>query len=130
MSHLALVPEDKSEWLRCRPWIVEALEYGRGRYTIEGVEKGIEERRYRFFSSPNAAVVVQIAEYETGEKVLCYFLGGGDLNELKYTIHPAVSAWAKSLGCTSETIVGRGGWVRAVADLGFKPGWRMVYKEL
>lgn len=129
MTALALVPEDKSEWLRCRPWIENALVYTRGTHNIEDVEAGIERGKYQFFSAANCAVVVQIIDYPR-MKVMNYFLAGGDMNELKNTMHPAVKLWAKRQGCKRIGIIGRPGWLKALFSIGFRYGWTMVFEDL
>ncbi len=129
MTNLALVPEDKSEWLRCRPWIEAALQYNGGTHNIEDIEVGIERGFYWFFSSQRAAVVVEIIPCPR-MKVLNYFLIGGDSKDLKTKIDPQVSAWAKARGCKMAIGNVRKGGERLFADIGFKPRWVTIAKEL
>lgn len=129
MTNLALVPEDKSEWLRCRPWIEEALKYSAGTHTIEDIEIGVEAGAYRFFSSPKAAVIVEIIPCPQ-KNVLNYFLIGGDSDDLKTKIEPLVSAWAKSKGCALAIGNVRKGGQRLFADIGFKLCWITISKDL
>lgn len=129
MTRLALVPEDKGEWLRCRPWIEAAVEHCRETHTIEDIEHGIEDGTYRFFSMPNCAAVVRIIQYPR-KKCLNYFLVGGDLNELMTKMEPHLTAWAKTQGCTVATLVGRAGWLRKLGKLGYTPSWSAAYKEI
>ena len=129
MTNLALVPEDKSEWLRCRPWIEAALKYNAGTHNIKDIEAGIESGAYWFFSSPRSAVVVEIIICPR-MKVLNYFLIGGDSNELKTQIDPYVSAWAKARGCKIAIGNVRPGGERLFADIGFKARWTTISKEL
>lgn len=129
MTNLALVPEDKSEWLRCRPWIEEALKYSAGTHMIEDIEAGIESGDYRFFSAPKAAVIVEIIECPQ-KRVLNYFLIGGDAGDLKTKINPLVSAWAKSKGCTLAIGNVRKGGERLFGDIGFKLCWITISKDL
>ena len=120
---------DKSEWLRCKPMIEAALEYGAGTHTIEDIENCIEDGSLRFFSSPNSAVIVEI--FTSGrKKVISFFLAGGDLTELKTIIEPRLLGWAKAQGCNQVRVVGRPGWVRAIRDVGYKSSWMMVYKDI
>jgi len=129
MTKLALVPEDKSEWYRCRPWIEAAVEHCRETHSIEDIEEGIEQGVYRFFAMPNCAAVVRIIEYPR-KKVINYFLVGGDLDELMNKMEPHLTAWAKSQGCTGATLVGRAGWLRVLGKHGYKPQWSAAYKEI
>ena len=126
---LALVKEDRSEWLRCKPWIEAAVVHCRGTHTIEDIEDGIEAGTYQFFSMPNCAVICRIIEYPR-KKCLNYFLVGGDLDEIKDKMEPHITAWAKSKGCSMVTLVGRDGWIRTLSKLGFVRGWSAAYKEI
>lgn len=121
---------DKSEWFRCRPWIEAALEYANGTYTIEDVEDGIAEGRLYFFCSENAAVIAEILEYPR-LKALNFFLVGGDLDELRHQIEPAVSKWAKEqMGCTKAFGIGRKGFEKAFKANGYTPCWTAISKDL
>jgi hypothetical protein len=129
MTQLALVPEDRSEWLRCRPWIEKAIVHCRGTHVIEDIEVGIENGTYRFFAMPNCAAVVRIVEYPRA-RCLNYFLVGGDLKELMEKMEPHITAWAKTQGCTLATLVGREGWLRTLMPLGYKKSWSAAYKDI
>lgn len=129
MTNLALVPEDKSEWLRCRPWIEEAVKDCLGTHTIEDVEDGIESGEFLFFSMQNCAVIVRIMQYPR-KRAVNYFLVGGDLNELKNKMEPHITAWAKSKGCNIAVLIGREGWLRTLSSLGFRKMWSATYKEI
>lgn len=129
MTFLALVPEDKTEWIRCRPWIEAALKYNGGTHNIEDIESGIERGAYWFFSSPKSAVVAEIITCPQ-MKVLNYFLIGGESEDLKTNIEPSVSAWAKTRGCKLAIGSSRKGGERLFADIGFKTLWITIGKEL
>lgn len=129
MNNLAVVPDDRSEWLRCKHWIKEALVYTDGTHTIEDIEKGIQERTYQFFSSANSAAVTEIIKYPR-KRLLNYFLIGGNLKELVQEIEPHVTRWAKERGCTRVVGIGRKGFERAFRDSGFKPCWTAIAKDI
>jgi hypothetical protein len=129
MGAVRAVADDRSEWIRCKPWIEAALEHCRGTHTMQDIEDGIEDGTYRFFSSPNSAVVARLIDYPQ-KKALNYFLVGGNLEELKTHVEPYVTAWAKQQGVTIVTLVGRDGWIRTLAPLGFVKGWSLAYKEI
>ncbi len=129
MGAVESVREDRSEWERCKPWIEAALEHCRGTHTMEDIEAGIACGEYKFFCSAKSAVVARLIQYPR-KKALNYFLVGGDLEDLKKNIEPYTTAWAKQQGCTIVTLVGRDGWIRTLAPLGFIKGWSLAYKEI
>jgi len=72
--------------------------------------------------------VTEIVTYPR-KKVCNIFLGGGDKSEI-IALHPQIEAWAKENGCLALTISGRKGWIRQLAEKGWKPGLYSVEKEL
>jgi len=120
---------DRSEWGRCKPWIEAALEYSLGTHTIEDVEAGIESGLFQFWSGKNCALVTEVVTYPR-LKAMNYFLLGGDLDELVNEIEPALTAWAKSIGCDRVFGVGRKGFERAFRKSGFSPAWYVIVKDI
>ena len=123
------VAEDRSEWLRCRPWIEAALPYARGTHTIEDIEAGIARGQFVFWSGQKSAIITEIIEYPRA-RVMHYFLLGGDLTELVEFMEPRITHWAKTQGCNAVSGAGRRGFERVFARSGFKPAWTVIFKEI
>ena len=121
--------EDRSEWHRCRHWIEAALHYARGTHTIEDIEDGIARGQFVFWSGKRCAIITEIIHYPRA-RVMHYFLIGGDLKELVEYMEPRITAWAKSQGCHAVSGAGRPGFERVFAKSGFKPAWRVIFKEI
>lgn len=121
--------EDRSQWIRCRPWIEAALPYARGTFTIEDIEDGIERGRFVFWAGEKSAVITEILNYPR-KRVLHYFLIGGDLAELQDFMEPRITAWGKMNGCSGASGAGRPGLERVFAKSGFEPAWRIIYKDI
>lgn len=121
--------DDRAVWIKCRPWIESALPYARGTYAIEDVEDGITSGRFVFWAGDKSAVITEILTYPR-KKVLHYFLLGGDLEELQSFMEPRITAWGKLQGCSAVSGAGRPGLERVFAKSGFKPAWRIIYKEI
>lgn len=107
-----------SELERCRKWIEDALEYGGGTHTYEDVVEMIIQGRMQLWPAENSCIVTEITVYPR-KKVLHVFLGGGELNEI-LGMHESVVQWAKDHGCSSLTMTGRKGWVKALQHDGWK----------
>lgn len=117
------------EWPRVRPWIEAALERAPGLETIEDVDRFLESGKYLLFTSPNAAMVAQIIEYER-KKAIHAIHGGGNLKELIDVIEPRMRACGKVNGCSLSMGMGRKGWERALKDKGYRLGWVTMIKDI
>jgi hypothetical protein len=123
------VNEDRSQWIRCRPWIEAALPYCRGTHTIEDIEDGIASGQFVFWAGQKSAIITEILNYPR-KRVLHYFLIGGDLHELVEFMEPRITQWAKEHGCTAVSGAGRKGFERVFARSGYVPAWRVIIKEI
>lgn len=121
--------ENRSEWLRCRPWIESALPYCYGTHTIEDVEQQIASGRLHFWSGERAAMVTEIVDYPR-LRALNFFLVGGDLEELVEKMEPSIIAWAKARGCKLVLQTGRKGWSKVLAPKGYKSGLGVMMKDI
>ena len=107
-----------SEIERCRKWIEDALEYSGGTHTFDDIAELIGKGRLQLWPAKKSCIVTEITVYPR-KKVLHVFLGGGDLDEI-LDMHQSVVQWAKDQGCSSLTMTGRKGWVKALKDDGWK----------
>ncbi len=119
----------QENWARVRPWIEAALKRAPGLETIEDVDSFLESGKYLLFTSPNAAMVAQIIEYER-KKAIYAIHGGGNLKELIDVIEPRMRACGKVNGCSLSMGMGRKGWERALKDKGYRLGWVTMIKEI
>lgn len=105
-----------------------ALAYGGDTHTVEDVWQAIRAGMMQIWPGGNSVVVTEIVSYPR-KKVLHIFLAGGVLAELR-DMEPRVEQFARMNGCSGITIAGRAGWVRALADLGYKETLRSLHKEV
>lgn len=118
----------ESEWARCKPWIEAALPYCYGTHTIEDVERLIAEGKMQFWPGKRSAIVSEVLEYPR-LKAFNFFLVGGDLSEL-LEWEPSFTTIAKALGCSRISQIGRRGWGKALAPLGYETVLSVMLKEL
>lgn len=119
----------QEDWVRCRPWIEAALERAPGLETIEDVERLLKDGTYRLWSSPNAAAISQIVEFQR-RKAVKVLNGGGNLSELIEQIEPRIRAYGKVNGCGLIMGMGRKGWERALEGRGYRFGWITMIKDI
>lgn len=116
------------EFIRCREYILAALEYTKGTHTLADIWQGVISGNYQFWPGEKSAVITEIQVYPQ-RKVMHIFLAGGDLDEL-LEIEKSIEAFAHDIGCNSLSISGRRGWVRIFAKDGWQEVCTTIAKEL
>lgn len=111
-------------------WIESALEKGDGTHTMGDVVAGIIEGDYQLWASDRSACVTEIIDYPR-RKALCFWLAGGDLDDLMRNIEPDARAWGERQGCDLFLgyAIDRPGWSRALQRYGYAPGWRVFRRS-
>jgi hypothetical protein len=115
-----------AEWVRCRAWLLAALEHTTDRFNEDDIVKGILVGEYQFWPGPDAAIVTQIAVYPR-RRVSLGFLAGGNLNTVR-RMERDIAAKAKAAGIEQIEIVGRRGWLRALD--GYEERFTMATRNL
>ncbi len=101
-----------------RPQIEAALAYGGQSYTFEDVADEVDRGEAVAWYGPKSIVVTQTT-VQPGEKVLHFFLAGGEMAELE-AMTPGILRWGEEQGCTVARLVGRKGWARSFL---VRSGW-------
>ena len=119
-------PEWEMQWIRCKPYIEEALRY-QGSYTIDHVEDKISNGLFHLWAGKESALVTEFVIFPK-HKVLNLLFCGGDYNELVEML-PSIEAFARAAECKRLYGGGRKGWSRKLKHLGFEEE-HMIRKEL
>lgn len=106
------------ELIARRDLIEAALEYAHGTHTFDDICHMVISGRLRWWPLPNSFMITEISEYPR-QKHYHVFMAGGDLAEIKATQQALVAA-ARLAGCSTITLGGRRGWVKALKDLGWE----------
>src|SRR6266566_973102 len=101
--------------------LAAALEHAPGTHTLDDIREGVKTGAFQLWPGCDSAILTQVHVYPRS-KVLCIFLAGGHLDELRGML-PHVLAWASGLGCQSAFIAGRSGWARTFLR---SEGWRQT----
>jgi len=117
-----------SELERCRPWLEAALALSGGTHLFQDVVECVKLGTMQFWNAPKGCAVTQILEYPR-KKILHVFLAGGELDQVKGFVD-SMAYFGKLNGCTSMTLAGRRGWVRALADLGWQETFTSMGVEI
>lgn len=124
---------DPNEWLRfhferCRGWLDDALKSSRLRtHDLDHVWSALVSGECQLWPKMNSVALTQIQNYPTGKRVMCIWLAGGDVRELKAT-HVAIENFARAGGCEAILITGRRGWMKSLG--GYHEDATSIVKEL
>ena len=113
---------------RCKPWIEAALEYSGGTHLFEDVVDSVKLGTMQLWPAPKGCAVTEIITFPR-KRVLHIFLAGGELNQFR-DMFDSAAKWGKMQGCSSMTFAGRRGWIRAMADLGWREQFTTVGVEI
>jgi hypothetical protein len=116
----------RREFVRCMPWIQDALDRDIGTHDIDDVWAAIEHEAAQLWPYKNSAIVTTVESYPKG-KALRWWLVGGDLDEL-LDAEIEISKWAEEQGCDLIFAGGRRGWVRTLP--GYSEAYTVVFKKL
>ena len=108
--------------------IQKALDYGKNSHTLDDVRESIAKGDMFYHSLGNSFIITEVHVFPQYYN-LHGFLAGGHTEELKKIMH-YLEQKAKEVGCKYTTLTGRKGWVRAFKDVGYKPTFYTLDKEL
>ena len=120
------LPKVLEDWIRCRDWVLPALEYAGGTHKEEDVLGAILGNRAQFWPGKMSAIVTEIETYPR-MKVINFWLVGGDLKEVREMQTPILK-WARRAGCTRATACGRKGWERVLGE--WKPQATVLGRDI
>lgn len=118
----------EDELNRCKPWIKAALEYSGGTHLFEDIVDSVKLGYMQLWAAPRGCAVTEIITFPR-KKVLHVFLAGGELDQVLDMVDSA-KHWGKMQGCSSMTLAGRKGWVKALAPWGFTEKFTTVGAEI
>lgn len=113
-------------WIRCRGWLLPALEPGCG--AEADLVGELVAGSAQLWAGERAAMVTQCVGDEQGP-CLHVWLAGGDLTEI-LRMKDGVEAWARAQGCERITINGRRGWTRVLRGHGYAPAGGELERRL
>ncbi len=117
-----MTPEELKQFERLSPQIASALEHSGGTHSLEDVKDALITHKAQLWWGDNSVIVTEI-EQTPRMKILRFWLGGGNLEEIE-RMYPLISEWGRNLGCTRAIIVGRKGWERTFLKA---DGWRATH---
>jgi len=99
--------------------IEKALAYAGDTHTVGEVLSMVANGQAQMWVAENALIVTEVHTYPRHQAVH-FWLAAGELDAVIELSHEVLRQ-AKDAGITRATLMGRKGWVRALADEGWKP---------
>lgn len=99
-------------------------------YYIEWLDKQVISGAFKLFTCADAAALVEIKVYPTGEKEVHGTCATGNLDSIVNDIIPRVEAYGRENGCIIFGIESRLGWERVMKSHGFELYQTCIRKDL
>jgi hypothetical protein len=109
-------------WEFVTPYLIAALERGRGRYTLQDIKEALEEDRYHLWivvldHKIIATLITEIIDYPQSRSLRINFGGGKLMDEWFQEMFDTMNRAAKDVGATMLELVGRPGWQKIFKDV-------------
>lgn len=114
-----------TEWMRCRKWLLPALERSQRFFSEAYVLDALMTGEYQLHPAKKSAVVYTIVEYPAA-RAFVFLLAGGDLEDLR-KVEMLLIKKARVLGCNRVEYCGRRGWLR---ELGYEEMFSVGIKDI
>jgi len=121
------------QWLH--DWTHQALKYANGEMEVEDLLKGFEEGRIQIWAVLEDGRLVgvattQVVDFPRIAILRVVTLQGKNLNVWMEALLHALEQFCREQGLQRIEVVGRRGWVRKLAGLGFREVYSVVVKEV
>lgn len=122
-------------WPQVARWVEDALEHGRGGRTARDVLEDVREGRKHLWivaadGAPIAVLASEIIEWTDRKSLSVPIIGGERLSDWLPMADAALTAFARSNGCTTLEGCGRYGWRKPLAALGWSKAMTFYLKEI
>lgn len=116
-SHSDPVANDRV-WAFYAPLISRALEHGGNTHTTDDVRADILAGRLHLIGGSRSVLTIEIVDYPQGRHGRIVH-AAVDMGEVLHDLEPKAEAFARAHDAVALEFVGRRGWLRAAAPLGY-----------
>jgi hypothetical protein len=122
-------------WSLVEEYLIAALEYGLGEYSIEDIKKSCISRDMQLWVKFNkegveGAFITKISKYPQKNLLCVILLGGNEFIKWRDEADALLNAFGKEHNCEYVELFGRKGWARMLADIDYREITRLFAKEI
>jgi hypothetical protein len=122
-------------WSLVEEYLIAALKYGLGEYSIEDIKKSCISRDMQLWVKFNkegveGAFITKISKYPQKNLLCVILLGGNEFIKWRDEADALLNAFGKEHNCEYVELFGRKGWARMLADIDYKEITRLFAKEI
>jgi len=121
-------------WPYCKEYLISALGYGLGEYSIDDIKKSCIAKDMQLWLNithkVEGAFVTKISIYPQKNILAVLLLGGDNFSGWKEETDALLVAFAKANNCEYVELFGRKGWGKTLKDLDYKEQTRLFAKEI
>lgn len=131
-----VLPDDlPAVWPLVEPYLHEAAVASQGRWLVEDIKSRLDGAEWMLWVAHVdgrvvGAVVTSMVTYPLFKNLGIQFLGGEIFSRWREVGDQHMVELARRTGCRGIEFVGREGWGRRLADLGYKTLSRTYYKDV
>jgi hypothetical protein len=100
-----------------------------GTHTMQDIAEALATGRAQLHAFHGAAFVTEVLIHPNGTRTLNIWLAGGNLDDVRAMVETGAE-FGRAMKCDRMTIVGRGGWERAMKEAGFERTAVVLTKHL
>ena len=122
-------------WPLVQEYLIAALEYGLGEYSIEDIKKSCKSKNMQLWvnfdrEGVQGAFITKISMYPQKNILCVLLLGGNEFMKWRDEADALLNAFGKENNCEYVELFGRKGWGKMLADIDYKEITRLFAKEI
>lgn len=122
-------------WPLVQEYLIAALKYGLGEYSIEDIKKSCISRDMQLWvkfdkEGVQGAFVTKISQYPQMNILCVLLLGGNEFIKWRDEADALLNAFGKENNCKYVELFGRKGWGKVLKDINYKEQTRLFAKEI
>jgi len=122
-------------WPLVQEYLIAALEYGLGEYSIEDIKKSCLAKNMQLWVNFNkegvqGAFITKVSMYPQKNILCVLLLGGNEFMKWRDEADALLNAFGKEKNCEYVELFGRKGWGKVLKDINYEEQTRLFAKEI